>query len=595
MFCRYCGTKNPGDSLFCKKCGKNVKEESPQSTPTAKKSVPDQKSPHKTKSRKKLPAILGITLPLGIIIILAALIFTGIIPLLNQNEPVADAGEDIRVEVGEKVVLSASGSYDPDGNKLEYIWEVDGREYHGETVELNIPKRGTFTAKLIVKDSRYSNTDSAVIRVTGKEDTEEPTQEITEVVEEIPSQCDISFSEGNTFEMSTEGQEEGYPYFTFLYPDGWEVMELPTETRYGYIVQFSSPIKIEVETENSGNLFYPLLSEAIFILNDEYKSREPQSIVDELWESFLNEPNIEIIDYSKIGKDIFFIEWHDNLGNEWVSHFKFNYIDNDVVIYDVSGISYCFKDWGEYLFNSAVADRLNFEGTEVVTDSGERSDTTQTQATLPTVGLTIIEGPVSSDGICYYRVKANTTGSPSPSITFDRDDSNGAWGSDITQINLSNPNDSITLTGTASNSAGSASDSITLTWGCEVPRDEPKDEPKDEGAGEEEECPKITGWKVDGTSISKGGSIDVFPEKLYTIEPILNHYNFSSDLDGSLNVWEVTGGEMYYEYNDYLNWMSPTLSGSFNITYTVKDLNSEDDVICTRSATLKVNVIEIYY
>ena len=83
----------------------------------------------------------------------------------------------------------------------------------------------------------------------------------------------------------------------------------------------------------------------------------------------------------------------------------------------------------------------------------------------PSVKLSIIEGPeYAQDGaICYYRVKAKVTGNPAPRIIFSKDDSNGAWGSNITQINLTQ-NEAYNLICDVKNSEGSSNSSITLNW-----------------------------------------------------------------------------------------------------------------------------------
>ncbi len=62
-------------------------------------------------------------------------------------------------------------------------------------------------------------------------------------------------------------------------------------------------------------------------------------------------------------------------------------------------------------------------------------------AEAPTITLEVYEGATysSADGVCYYRIKANVTGTPAPDIEFSKDDSNGAWGQDIVQINLPGP------------------------------------------------------------------------------------------------------------------------------------------------------------
>jgi len=89
----------------------------------------------------------------------------------------------------------------------------------------------------------------------------------------------------------------------------------------------------------------------------------------------------------------------------------------------------------------------------------------------PTISLAIYEGPTLDGSICYYRVEATVTGSPT--VSFSKDDSGGAWGSKKVQININNPGDTYTLTATASNSEGSDTDSITLNWGCAIPTPDP--------------------------------------------------------------------------------------------------------------------------
>ncbi|MCG2789959.1 MAG: L,D-transpeptidase [Actinomycetia bacterium] len=83
----------------------------------------------------------------------------------------------------------------------------------------------------------------------------------------------------------------------------------------------------------------------------------------------------------------------------------------------------------------------------------------------PSLKLSIIKGPeYAQDGaICYYRVKAEVTGNPDPQIIFSKDDSNGTWGSNIAQINLTQ-NEAYNLVCDVKNSEGSSTSSITLNW-----------------------------------------------------------------------------------------------------------------------------------
>ena len=91
----------------------------------------------------------------------------------------------------------------------------------------------------------------------------------------------------------------------------------------------------------------------------------------------------------------------------------------------------------------------------------------------PTINLRIVAGPtyVEESGVCYYRVRASVTGDPDPNITFSKDSSGGAWGSKTVQINLRDGG-SYTLKATATNSEGSATDSIHLSWGCAITEDQ---------------------------------------------------------------------------------------------------------------------------
>ncbi len=44
--------------------------------------------------------------------------------LLGNSTPLADAGDDSQVYIGDKAVFSGQGSYDPDGDILEYQWSI---------------------------------------------------------------------------------------------------------------------------------------------------------------------------------------------------------------------------------------------------------------------------------------------------------------------------------------------------------------------------------------------------------------------------------------------------------------------------------------
>ena len=112
--------------------------------------------------------------------------------------------------------------------------------------------------------------------------------------------------------------------------------------------------------------------------------------------------------------------------------------------------------------------------TDTDTDSDDYADVVKE---APTISLAIYEGPTFEEGICYSRVKATVTGSPTPTVSWSKDDSGGAWLPKKVQVNINNPGDTYTLTATATNSEGSTTATIVINWGCPVPGPEPEPEP----------------------------------------------------------------------------------------------------------------------
>lgn len=186
------------------------------------------------------------------------------------------------------------------------------------------------------------------------------------------------------------------------------------------------------------------------------------------------------------------------------------------------------------------------EETEEVVEEEQETPEQEEQTEAPTIELEIYEGPIysSNNNVCYYRIKAIVTGSPTPTISFSKDDSGGAWGSKKTQINLSDPAETYTLTATATNSEAAATDSIALSWGCPIPNNPPEI-----------------------LEITLMGNHYVGLE--YTISAA------ATDPDGdSLSYsWSVTGGTLDNPGSDSVKWTMPDTAGSYNITVTVDDGN----------------------
>ena len=83
----------------------------------------------------------------------------------------------------------------------------------------------------------------------------------------------------------------------------------------------------------------------------------------------------------------------------------------------------------------------------------------------PEINLHIIIGPeyAQDNQVCFYRVMADVIGEPFPQIRFNKDDSNGAWGPNVAQVNLLR-DESFTLQCEAVNSMGAVTADIALAW-----------------------------------------------------------------------------------------------------------------------------------
>ncbi|MCL4416678.1 MAG: hypothetical protein M1365_08300 [Actinobacteria bacterium] len=174
--------------------------------------------------------------------------------------------------------------------------------------------------------------------------------------------------------------------------------------------------------------------------------------------------------------------------------YKLNLIIDDKDIIKTFTLPPYSYDWhppepGEYILAANLVDssnktisssnkvkfevKLKYEEKTITTEATPTTPTAVTEEALagsaPTIKLEIYEGPTYSagDDICYYRIKAIVTGDPAPIVTFSKDDSGGAWGRLKTQINLTRNSPTYTLTAKAKNSTGQATDSISLSWGCE--------------------------------------------------------------------------------------------------------------------------------
>lgn len=199
-------------------------------------------------------------------------------------------------------------------------------------------------------------------------------------------------------------------------------------------------------------------------------------------------------------------------------------------------------------------------------DDGENSEKEKEEASenLPTIKLEIYEGPLYSKGddICYYRVRAITAGEPEPEVNFSKDDSLGWLGPGKAQVNLKRDGGSYTLTATASNSKGSASDSLTLMWSCN-------------------RNPDIKDIKLPVGILYAGSKYEVYADAV--------------DLDGdSMSYsWSVTGGSIEDSKANPISWNTPDTPGDYYITAIVTDSKGNKSDAKTIKASVKVKISAI--
>ena len=192
----------------------------------------------------------------------------------------------------------------------------------------------------------------------------------------------------------------------------------------------------------------------------------------------------------------------------------------------------------------STAKTSDSDSSDSSSESATASESTANDSEAPTIKLEIYEGPTYSagDDICYYRIKATVTGKPAPTVKFSKDDSSGAWGAKKVQVNI-HRGQPYTLTATAKNSAGEASASINLTWGC----------------GSENRNPVINDITLSSASIKTGQQYDVTGN--------------ASDPDGDplTYKWTISGGAINNDSANPMKWTTPAAVGSYTITLKVTD------------------------
>ncbi len=84
---------------------------------------------------------------------------------LNQT-PVAIAGEDINAYINEEIIFDASSSYDPDGDELNFFWDIAGLNSPTSSItSYQFLEVGIYLINLTVDDGQTSSTDSLIVNI----------------------------------------------------------------------------------------------------------------------------------------------------------------------------------------------------------------------------------------------------------------------------------------------------------------------------------------------------------------------------------------------------------------------------------------------
>jgi hypothetical protein len=182
------------------------------------------------------------------------------------------------------------------------------------------------------------------------------------------------------------------------------------------------------------------------------------------------------------------------------------------------------------------------QSNETKESNSTASNSGSTAAEKLTIDLQVNEGPIysASDDVCYYIVKAIVTGKPTIVIKFSKDDSSGSLGFNKARINLKRNLKTYTLTATASNSQGTAMDSITLNWGCNS-------------------NPVISEAKL--------SSDTVYINKQYELTVKAN----DPDGDKLSYKWTVSGGSLVADNLATVKWNTPSKADNYDVKVVVQD------------------------
>jgi hypothetical protein len=208
----------------------------------------------------------------------------------------------------------------------------------------------TAETNTVVKDNEEPVFERLDLEIEGQKD------KVSEI--DITGDCQLTFEQKNIYEISHEFQDEGYPYFSFSYPDDWSVDE---HHEMGYAVNFFSPLSTQFLTKDGEIIDMPRYGMSIYILSEDYKNMDKEAIATEFfswWKKQVTftEPDVYLED------PIFSYVIGDSEGREWILNYEIFSVEDDVFVFEVFGTGSEYMSCIDYLVYSYIWDeeRLNF-------------------------------------------------------------------------------------------------------------------------------------------------------------------------------------------------------------------------------------------
>lgn len=168
---------------------------------------------------------------------------------VDTDPPVADAGADCTIEIGDEVVLAGSGSDNVGVDNYTWIIEDDGTEVtlFGKTVSYEFLEPGVHTVTLVVRDGGYNEGSDIVVVMV--EADEIPVAEAGPAALTVPEDIPVTFDGDNSYD---DGEVVGY---------SWEIVELDehsTESVFTFTFEQPGTYKVElIVTDDAGQSSEP--------------------------------------------------------------------------------------------------------------------------------------------------------------------------------------------------------------------------------------------------------------------------------------------------------------------------------------------------